>query len=441
MTGLFANGANQQNGSKYSIEIALSSDVTRAMCRRGRRRLRDMQASSQATLKLDHMRGVLNVTGTSESIAEVERLLECVTGPCVKVKAAVWAELMRTRMNTDPSQAAVFQIQQESGCRIHIERTSLQIRIFGPEEKVGVAQKMLATLDSMCVEEVVAMPSTDNLDEQVLQTFASDYGVTVQVAETQIILLGFQIPVLEAANKLRDCGLDQKVLSREIGIPSDIARGAIDAAIGKLKMNTRQNSNGNLSSPSTTASSFNSEDGYNPPTNNNFLDGSVLAKMPPVCPRSQRSQPKKEEDAGQLSSFSPCKTCGVAGNFCVRCGQPSRRMPPAIGACPTCGAGNFCVYCGEPTEKFPLGNDKSNGNAQGASPSPYGMPQPPMMPFQFPPAMNGLQMPSVQRSGGPQMMMPQGMMMAQGNNSAQMMMYIPAGMMPSGGLPQQVAQY
>merc|ERR1719182_559977 len=116
-----------------------------------------MQASTNASLKLDRARGVLQVKGDLESIDEVRNQLQRLTGPFVGVTAAVWAELMRTRTNLNTWEAAVAQIQQESGCRIHIERS---------------AQQLLDKLDRMCIQESVTMASPSQVDEEKLQPFA-----------------------------------------------------------------------------------------------------------------------------------------------------------------------------------------------------------------------------------------------------------------------------
>merc|ERR1719310_394387 len=123
-----------------------------------------MQASTNASLKLDRARGVLQVKGDLESIDEVRNQLQRLTGPFVGVTAAVWAELMRTRTNLNTSEAAVAQIQQESGCRIHIERSAQQIRLFGPQDVTVSAQHLLEILDDMCGEESVMMECPLHLD-------------------------------------------------------------------------------------------------------------------------------------------------------------------------------------------------------------------------------------------------------------------------------------
>merc|ERR1719482_1732873 len=116
-----------------------------------------MQASTNASLKLDRARGVLQVKGDLESIDEVRNQLQRLTGPFVEVTAAVWAELMRTRTVLTTADSAVARIQNASGCRIHIERNAQQIRLFGPQDSIAIAQLLLEKLDRMCTQESIGM--------------------------------------------------------------------------------------------------------------------------------------------------------------------------------------------------------------------------------------------------------------------------------------------
>ncbi|CAE8643124.1 unnamed protein product, partial [Polarella glacialis] len=45
--------------SVKTVDVVLEADLLATFCRRGRRRLRDIQSSSQTVLKLDRCRGVL----------------------------------------------------------------------------------------------------------------------------------------------------------------------------------------------------------------------------------------------------------------------------------------------------------------------------------------------------------------------------------------------
>merc|ERR1719287_218482 len=95
-----------------TVEIALDPELLATFCRRSRRRLRDVQASCQASVKLDRARGVLRVTGPESSIDAVRKQLAGLTGPRRDVTQAVWAELMRTRKMCNSLEATVARFQE-----------------------------------------------------------------------------------------------------------------------------------------------------------------------------------------------------------------------------------------------------------------------------------------------------------------------------------------
>lgn len=323
------------------VEIALEPDVLSALYRRGRRRLRDIQASSQASLKLDRVRGVLRATGSRDAIADVQRQLECVSGSHLDVSAAVWAELMRTRTDPDMTHAAVARIQHESGCRIHIERNSQQVQLFGPKENSAVSQWLLEKLESMCTEEVVEVKCALDLDLQKLDLFAQEFGVTLQIEESLITILGIEGAVLEAANALRT--YDEQKLDSTInqGRPSSAALLAINTAMSKLTTDSDKGP-------------------YSPLFQSNNLVQAQAAPMAGAVTFKRSDAPAK----GLKSTFEACPTCGGGGNFCVRCGEPTEKMPQCpLACCPTCGVVGFCAYCGHPTGNTtkPKMSDMGNG--------------------------------------------------------------------------------
>jgi hypothetical protein len=418
-----SKAATLDQDRETTVEIVLSGEVLAAMCRRGRRRLRDIQASSQAVLKLDRMRGVLHVTGKKTSIADVRRQLESVTGPCIKVSGAVWAELMRTRTTLDPSQAAIERIQSESGCRIHIERTALQLRLFGPKDKVAIAQHLLDELASMVVEESVHMACSQYLSQEMLQCFASEFGVTLQVEERRIIVLGIQGAVMEAAKELRDYASDQRQfeLDRQAGKPSDAARWAIEAALAKLRRSRKMYAEGALSDASTSLDSLPpvAQDDMHAPVAQ--MDGVVISKMPPPSSKASSSQRAQKLYASQLYHADAGPTYGDCGDFCVNCGRPSNRNPSA----------NFCIFCGSPTMKMQLESMNGQQAVSGGSANAVYMPYQMSMMTQFIPDAPAMQVPGLQVADMSSMYNPGApQMMSQGVPQGMVAMYVPAGMVP-----------
>lgn len=351
-TPLDGCGEHLEN-DEQSVEILLDPEVLRALYRRGRRRLRDIQSASQASLKLDRLRGVLKVMGSKEAVADVQRQLDCVLGSHLEVSAPVWAELMRTRADPDLSQAAVAQIQQASGCRIHIERSSHQVQLFGPTETNIVAQHLLQELEGMCVEETVDVDSPMNLDLEELQKFAAEFGVTLQVEEMHISVFGIKGAVLEAAKALRSYDSGQNPLDPSIdrSQAADAARSAIATAMSMLTVEEDSNFVPPLPkfmlSPMQNASPVQTSD--------NVMQGAVTFKKPGAfkgpSPQQKMFNP---QDAGLQSTYETCVTCGGFGQYCVNCGKPTGKMLQyhPLASCPTCGVANFCAYCGHATGKM-----------------------------------------------------------------------------------------
>merc|ERR1719329_2128237 len=144
---------------------------------------------------------------------------------------------MRTRTNTEPAEAVVSLIQQESGCRIHIERSCRQIRIFGPKHKVIVAQQQLDELEGMCKMEYVEITNNVSTETEVLEPFANKFGISLcaqKLSNNQSVLAVYGIAraVAEATNELRKCNCDVRASSAG---PSESARMAILEAFYQLK--------------------------------------------------------------------------------------------------------------------------------------------------------------------------------------------------------------
>jgi hypothetical protein len=350
--------SGQSSDGEHMVEIVLENEVLTVICRRSRRRLRDIQASTKASLKLDRARGVLQVKGTLESINEVRNQLQRLTGPFVDVTAAVWAELMRTRTVLTTADSAVAQIQNESGCRIHIERNAQQIRLFGRQDSIAIAQLLLEKLDRMCTQESIGMSCGSDMDLEKLQSFAEEFGVTLHADVSAVTILGIKTAVAEATKALLSS--DQRGGQLATGQPSEIARKALGAAMASLKVD------GKASSTCSTADSLpqvaensRSMDVALPkmqPTSEHLMQGVAISKIPPKTPPANAPEDSHKQHAPRNSNASPqqmsgaCPTCGVTAKFCVNCGEPAKKMFGAGVGCVTCGMTKFCVYCGHPFE-------------------------------------------------------------------------------------------
>mmetsp|Transcript_105032 Transcript_105032/g.182639 ORF Transcript_105032/g.182639 Transcript_105032/m.182639 type:complete len:440 (-) Transcript_105032:52-1371(-) len=362
----------------HSVEILLDPEVLRALYRRGRRRLRDIQSSSQAALKLDRLRGVLKVSGSKEAVADVQRQLDCVLGSHLEVTPPVWAELMRTRADPDLSQAAVARIQHSSGCRIHIERNSHQVQLFGPTDTNIVAQHLIKELESMCDEEIVDIDFPMSLDLEELQKFAAEFGVTLQVEEMHITVFGIKGAVFEAARELRSYDLDKNHLDQSIdfGKATDDARSAITTAMSRLIVDPSSNFVPPMPipmhSPMQNASPVQASD--------NVMQGAVTVKKAGSF-KGPSSQQKmfNPQDAAMHSTYEYGMTSGGFGAYCVNCGKPTGKMQQY----------NFCAYCGHAIEKInQMGGafampQEMYDNSFSYKPGMYCADAIPMMPMQF----------------------------------------------------------
>mmetsp|Transcript_2623 Transcript_2623/g.6772 ORF Transcript_2623/g.6772 Transcript_2623/m.6772 type:complete len:440 (+) Transcript_2623:61-1380(+) len=229
----FRMRAVRMNGETHTAEVPLDPDVLTNLCRRSRLRLRDVQMTCQAIVKLDRLRGVLRVTGTDAAIQAVRRQLESLGGPRRLVPSPVWAELMRSRkMGPGSSQATVARLQEESGCRIHIERSNQEVRLFGPGEAVERADQLLSELAAQCGEEAVLLPGGDPPSAAALEELAHRCHITMRMEEDKVIVLGLRPSVVEGAKQLRRYFTDPAVRAAADHAAAEASREAEEAAQG-----------------------------------------------------------------------------------------------------------------------------------------------------------------------------------------------------------------
>ncbi|CAE7607117.1 unnamed protein product [Symbiodinium natans] len=199
-----AAGALYEGRRSMWHEICLEPSLLNGFCRRGRRRLLEIEQATSATVKLDRARGVLKVFGSPDAIQNVERHLETMKGPRKEVSRAAWAELMRTRTGQDDGHTAVAlqQIQNQSGCRLHIERSKCEVRLFGPNAAVALADRLLDDFQKMCMERLVTCPNSTSLNLDILNEMAQVMCVTFRLEEDLIFILGLEEVVADAAEEL-----------------------------------------------------------------------------------------------------------------------------------------------------------------------------------------------------------------------------------------------
>lgn len=291
-----------------------------------------------AMLRLDRSSGVLHVKGTQQALAEVERQLSMLTGPRIDITPVLWAELMRTRTSTDVAEGAVARIQHLTGCRVHIERSCLQVQLLGPNESTTLAEHFLRQVQGMCSEEIVEDDLAGTFSSDMILDFAEEWAVSMVIEDRCIRIMGICNAVSNAAQDLRkilhqDCKMapTEKTLHNQ---------HIVERALSQLNVNVNCET---YISPQRNA--------YHVDGPDKVLYGAVLAKIPPTAADAQA------ELAAQGNRMSTkfthgCQTCGCSAKFCVKCGQSVQDTAYCSGAgCETCGILKFCMFCGCKTAK------------------------------------------------------------------------------------------
>lgn len=181
-----------------TVKISLEDPLLSGFHRRGRRKLKEIEEGiPDCHVKFEKANACLMVSGSLEAIEMVRFRVECMTGPRKRLSVATWAEMMRTRMSQDQG-AIVAEIQRLTGCRLHIERGSAEVRLFGPDDSVAQADQMLDCFEAMCSETDLNVPITflPNVNMEVLGRVAQDLCVSCQMTQDRMILImGFEAAV------------------------------------------------------------------------------------------------------------------------------------------------------------------------------------------------------------------------------------------------------
>mmetsp|Transcript_71790 Transcript_71790/g.155897 ORF Transcript_71790/g.155897 Transcript_71790/m.155897 type:complete len:445 (+) Transcript_71790:58-1392(+) len=218
--GASAGQAWMPDDQVMSVELTLDKETTSTLSRRDRRRLRQIQEKCQAVLRLDRARGVLKVTGRFQSVATAAEQIACLSGPRKAVSSAVWAELMRTRLRQDDREdAALARLQKQSGCRIHIDRRVMELRLYGPPTATAAADKLLDEFEEQVTEQTLPLDSLDSLGDreiilQNLQPLADACGVTLRSVDNHVVVLGRHAAVQEAVEKLKHGDMGKTLMPR-----------------------------------------------------------------------------------------------------------------------------------------------------------------------------------------------------------------------------------
>eukprot|EP00931_Biecheleriopsis_adriatica_P096101 TRINITY_DN6974_c0_g1_i1.p1 TRINITY_DN6974_c0_g1~~TRINITY_DN6974_c0_g1_i1.p1 ORF type:complete len:373 (+),score=68.21 TRINITY_DN6974_c0_g1_i1:18-1136(+) len=301
----------------YSAEMRLDPELL-ASLRRGRSRLRELQEATGASLKLNRVQGVLSVLGSASSIAAVRFQLECMSGCRRVVTSAAWTELMRMR-KIETGMTALNRIQEQSGCRVHIERSKHEVRLFGPRATASVADRLLDQLEKLCIEQHVPAASCANLAESKLEAIASGCGVTFKLEQGGIRVLGLKFAVAEAVNDLIDCMVNPEFKPREpLAEPSP----RMIAALSELQATADE------AAAVAAASQSPCVRGQADFPDESSQDQSAFTQRPRPSGNTARGTAR---DPMHVSGAEPirCWNCGCTNvrRFCGTCGMPSQGPP------------------------------------------------------------------------------------------------------------------
>uniref|UniRef100_A0A7S4Q176 Uncharacterized protein n=1 Tax=Alexandrium monilatum TaxID=311494 RepID=A0A7S4Q176_9DINO len=193
--------------AEHALAIALDPAVVHILHRRGGRRLHALRSSSRASVQLDRGSGVLYVSGSEETLYEVQRQLSSLQGPRRKVSELVWNELMRTRTRmvaSQPHEGFLAWLQRMTGCHVHVERDRREVRLFGTDSEVEAADELLQKMAQACCRERVEVPvDAPPPDAMELHMLAQHCGVTLCVGVGYVEVMGLQAPVVLAKDELQ----------------------------------------------------------------------------------------------------------------------------------------------------------------------------------------------------------------------------------------------
>jgi hypothetical protein len=242
---------------------------------------------------------------------------------------------MRTRTAENVKTASIDSLQKATGCRIHIERSHREVRLFGSTESTENAAQLLEQMELQCAEEEVLWPKSSSLPEAPLQAIATEFGVALLRKDDRCVsVLGLADAVALAATEVRKQAAQpsmttspdaipgaepdfQSKESHEPAAPLGVRKNGIDTLRENLGERTPQ---------------------MQPP-----MAGSVLVKPQPSDDLATN------QVSGQylgMGSMKQKKTMQPADHVCHMC--------------PSCGTGFFCTECGAPLKNVDAINNQAS---------------------------------------------------------------------------------
>jgi len=220
-------------------------------------------------------------------------------------------------------------MQEECGCRIHIERSLPEVRIFGEDDGVQIAIRLLATLEEQVAEASVPVPEVAKLSPTLLQRLAHRRQVTLRVEPSRVLVLGLTERLDDTVNEV--CRYLEDPQGYELCDWQASTSGSRD------ELAVLQDDTASVSSADKGAVIWST--------------GTSPREAPQSRP-GQRSAPVERRGA-------PAQGYGAHGE------SPSSKCPAV---CPTCGCGRFCAHCGTPVWRvLPMDMAAFAAQAWGAS--------------------------------------------------------------------------
>jgi hypothetical protein len=166
-----------------------------------KQRLTVIQNSCRVNAQFDKLRGIVRLSCSRAAVDAARDLIDDMGGQRRQVKKPTWAELLRTQTVKKGTEATIAKLQRESGCRIHVERLSQEVRLVGKFEDIVVAEKLLEDLENSCIEEEVELEGK-SMTWFAMKALEVSCGVTLQLEEDRLIFLGMQDSVAKAIKDL-----------------------------------------------------------------------------------------------------------------------------------------------------------------------------------------------------------------------------------------------
>lgn len=340
--------------STVRVELPLDPCVLASLCRRGRKKLKQLERDYPVHVLLDRQHQFLAVTGPEDAVAQVKKVVNAMVGPRIKVRAPLWAELLRTRSLPEP-ECLVETVQSLCDCRVHIERSQHEVRIFGEEASIQQAEAMLRKMESTCIEKSIPVRDVSVLSAKALEDLADDHSVSLRLDATSVALLGTKDNVERAAVPVQEY----------VRSPGKPPRSAQPPSSQSTQTSTENSTMGRSRASQSSADRDETTDWSSSPTDSNdeskaqgsthaTTDDSGSANMEVRTRRVRQSAPtlqstKVAQDplkstlARTRQRASRERECRDARDSSEgTCDQQLHSSSP----CPTCGCGTFCTQCG-----------------------------------------------------------------------------------------------